>query len=247
MKLFRIVEKYGYHRRENGQENIEISGVSYDSRKTQPGDLLSMSEVFSERWPRFAAAAQKAGAAVIVAEEMLPDIGIRDPYEGWKKGAIGRFRQFLRPSVGSDAGIRRDRDKRQNDDYVPDEGDCGRVGEKSAAYWVLSLMYAGGQRFESINTTPESFELQRMFAEMHQKYDTHICAMEVSLLTLWLFPAQRISLSITVYLPISRRIIIWIFTRTLKIITMPRKNCFCRRQSAVINIDDPYGKRLSMS
>ena len=61
---------------ENGQENIEISGVSYDSRKTQPGDLFVCVRGFQSDGHAFAAAAQKAGAAVIVAEEMLPDIGI---------------------------------------------------------------------------------------------------------------------------------------------------------------------------
>lgn len=61
---------------ENGQENIEISGVSYDSRKTQPGDLFVCVRGFQSDGHAFAAAAQKEGAAVIVAEEMLPDIGI---------------------------------------------------------------------------------------------------------------------------------------------------------------------------
>lgn len=47
---------------ENGQENIEISGVSYDSRKTQPGDLFVCVRGFQSDGHAFAAAAQKAGS-----------------------------------------------------------------------------------------------------------------------------------------------------------------------------------------
>ena len=165
---------------ENGQENIEISGVSYDSRKTQPGDLFVCVRGFQSDGHAFAAAAQKAGAAVIVAEEMLPDIGIPVilTKDGRKALSAVSANFFGRPSdqmlVFGVTGTNGKTTITYLMKAIADEWgkECGVLG-------TIAYVY-GGQRFESINTTPESFELQRMFAEMHQKYDTHICAMEVS-------------------------------------------------------------------
>ena len=61
---------------EKSQENIEITGVSYDSRHTRPGDVFVCIRGFKSDGHAFAGAAQQAGAAAIIAEEALPDIGI---------------------------------------------------------------------------------------------------------------------------------------------------------------------------
>lgn len=231
---------------ENGQENIEISGVSYDSRKTQPGDLFVCVRGFQSDGHAFAAAAQKAGAAVIVAEEMLPDIGIPVilTKDGRKALSAVSANFFGRPSdqmlVFGVTGTNGKTTITYLMKAIADEWgkECGVLG-------TIAYVY-GGQRFESINTSPESFEL-RVCLRRCIRNMIRISVRWKSLLTLWLFPAQRISLSITAYLPISRRII-WIFTRTLKIITMPRKNCFCRRQSAVSSISTILtGNVFSMS
>ena len=228
---------------ENGQENIEISGVSYDSRKTQPGDLFVCVRGFQSDGHAFAAAAQKAGAAVIVAEEMLPDIGIPVilTKDGRKALSAVSANFFGRPSdqmlVFGVTGTTGKTTITYLMKAIADEWgkECGVLG-------TIAYVY-GGQRFESINTTPESFELQRMFAEMHQKYDTHICAMEVSSHSLALSRAEDISFDYSVFTNLTPDHMD--FHKDFEDYYNAKKKLFLQTSKcSVINIDDPYGKRL---
>lgn len=228
---------------ENGQENIEISGVSYDSRKTQPGDLFVCVRGFQSDGHAFAAAAQKAGAAVIVAEEMLPDIGIPVilTKDGRKALSAVSANFFGRPSdqmlVFGVTGTNGKTTITYLMKAIADEWgkECGVLG-------TIAYVY-GGQRFESINTTPESFELQRMFAEMHQKYDTYICAMEVSSHSLALSRAEDISFDYSVFTNLTPDHMD--FHKDFEDYYNAKKKLFLQTSKcSVINIDDPYGKRL---
>lgn len=90
---------------------------------------------------------------------------------------------------------------------------------------------------------PGTFELQRMFAEMHQKYDTHICAMEVSSHSLALSRAEDISFDYSVFTNLTPDHMD--FHKDFEDYYNAKKKLFLQTSKcSVINIDDPYGKRL---
>ncbi len=72
--------------------------------------------------------------------------------------------------------------------------ECGVLG-------TIAYVY-GGQSFESVNTTPESFELQRMFDEMHRRYGTDVLRHGGFLATLSRCRGRMISLLTAAFLRI---------------------------------------------
>ena len=228
---------------EKSQENIEITGVSYDSRHTRPGDVFVCIRGFKSDGHAFAGAAQQAGAAAIIAEEALPDIGIpviitRD---GRKALSAVSANFFGRPSdemlVFGVTGTNGKTTTTYLIKAIADEWgkECGVLG-------TIAYLY-GGQRFESVNTTPESFELQRMFADMHRKYNTDVCAMEVSSHSLALSRTDDISFDYSVFTNLTPDHMD--FHKDFEDYYSAKKKLFLQTSGcSVINIDDPYGRRL---
>ena len=75
MKLAELFRNTGIDCRTESEKNIEITGISYDSRHTRPGDLFVCIRGFQSDGHDFAEAAAKAGAAAVIAEKIPEKTG----------------------------------------------------------------------------------------------------------------------------------------------------------------------------
>ena len=224
----------------------EIKGISYDSRKTQPGDLFVCVKGFSTDGHKYAAKAEAAGAAAILAADRLegisiPVIYVDDGNDGRKALSAVSAAFFGRPS-----------------DSMTVFGVTGTNGKTTISYLLRAITEAsghecgvlgtiayvyGGKTFESVNTTPESFELQRMFHEMKEDHGIKYCAMEVSSHSLALCRTDDISFDYSVFTNLTPDHMD--FHHNFEDYYAAKKKLFEQTERcSVINTDDKYGKRL---
>jgi UDP-N-acetylmuramoyl-L-alanyl-D-glutamate--2,6-diaminopimelate ligase len=157
-----------------------VAAVEYDSRHVQPGALFFAFPGSKTDGRQFAADALGRGALAVVSESLAPpDLAAR-----WIQVAHGR--QAL--SLAARSFFRR-----------PDErlfltGITGTNGKTTTAYLADAVLRAAGlttamigtieyhlagRVLKAVNTTPESLELQRLFAELENAGGSHV-TMEVS-------------------------------------------------------------------
>ncbi|MBR5228797.1 MAG: UDP-N-acetylmuramoyl-L-alanyl-D-glutamate--2,6-diaminopimelate ligase [Firmicutes bacterium] len=241
MKLGELLKLAGIENQENAE--LEITGVSYNSLKTQPGELFVCISGFSTDGHKYAKSAEEAGAAAILAERPLDEIAVPVIIvENGRKALSAVSAAFYgRPS-----------------DSMKVYGVTGTNGKTTISYLLRAIVEAaghqcgvlgtiayvyGGKTFESVNTTPESFELQRMFHEMKNDYSIDYCAMEVSSHSLALSRTDDISFDYSVFTNLTPDHMD--FHTDFEDYFAAKKKLFQQTSgTSVINIDDEYGKRL---
>lgn len=249
MKLSELLKKAGIKPKDGSStaaENTEITGISYNSLKTQPGDLFACIKGFSTDGHVYAANAEKAGAAAVLAQDNLDGVNIpviyADDENGGRKALSAVSAAFFdRPS-----------------DDMNVFGVTGTNGKTTISYLLRAIVEAsghecgvlgtiayvyGGKTFESVNTTPESYELQRMFHEMKDEYGIKYCAMEVSSHSLALCRSDDISFDYSVFTNLTPDHMD--FHHDFEDYYAAKKKLFTQtKKISVINVDDKYGKRL---
>jgi UDP-N-acetylmuramoyl-L-alanyl-D-glutamate--2,6-diaminopimelate ligase len=162
--------------------DVAIFGVEYDSRRVQPGCLFVAMHGESSDGNRFIPAAISAGAVAVVsdAEDFAPPAGLT----AWARVAHGR-RALARLSANF---YGRPAEK------LAISGITGTNGKSTTAFLIESILKAAGRSVALVgtivyhvagktlpapHTTPESLELNRMFAEARQAGATEV-VMEVS-------------------------------------------------------------------
>lgn len=159
--------------------DTEIGGISYDSRKTQANDLFVAITGFESDGYNYIPAAAEKGAAVILCER-VPQIDI--PYV-----LVKNCREALALASCSFFG--------NPADEMTVIGITGTNGKTTSTYLLKHLLEAkldakvglvgtngnmiGDEFIHSERTTPESYELQKLFREMADAGCTHV-VMEVS-------------------------------------------------------------------
>ena len=241
MKLGELMKLSGIVHDNNS--DLEITGVSYNSLKTQPGELFVCISGFSTDGHKYAKSAQDAGAAAILAERPLDEVTIPVIIvENGRKALSAVSAAFYgRPSDGMKVFGVTGTNGKTTISYllraiVEASGhECGVLG-------TIAYVY-GGKTFESVNTTPESFELQRMFYEMKEEYSIDHCAMEVSSHSLALSRTDDISFDYSVFTNLTPDHMD--FHTDFEDYFAAKKKLFQQTSgTSVINIDDQYGKRL---
>lgn len=254
MKLAELTEKAGLSafyksEAESGIDDAgetEITGISYNSQKTKPGDLFVCVRGFSSDGHKYASAAEAAGAAAILAEDRLdgisvPVVYINDGHDGRKALSAVSAAFFGAPS-----------------DKMTVFGITGTNGKTTISYLLRAIVEAaghecgvlgtiayiyGGRTFESVNTTPESFELQRMFYEMQHDCGIKYCAMEVSSHSLALCRTDDVSFDYSVFTNLTPDHMD--FHHDFEDYYAAKKKLFEQTSGcSVINVDDRYGRRL---
>ena len=226
-----------------GAPAVDIAGLAYDNRKVGPRDLFFCVRGFTTDGHQFAADAVSRGAAALVVDHLLdvdiPQVQVDDVRRAMSRAAA-RF--YGDPS------------KR-----LAVVGVTGTNGKTTTAYLVRALLEAGGRQSgllgtvksivggverEAGRTTPEAIDLQRSFREMLDGGDS-ACVMEVSSHALELARVDAVNFAVGIFTNLTQDHLD--FHPTMEQYFLAKRKLFTERraQTAVINLDDPYGQRLA--
>ena len=231
----------------------EVSGLQYDSRKLQPGELFFAFEGENVDGHRFIESALKAGAAGIVSEREPPnETGRKDLQDRWVRVQHGR-------EALAKAALRF---CQRPDQRLKLTGVTGTNGKTTAVFLIDSVLRGAGfttarigtvdhmvgeKSAAAVNTTPESLDLVRYFAELEAIKGTH-ATLEVSSHALALRRVYGFDFHTVVFTNLSRDHLD--FHSTMESYAAAKKRLFegaggATPRCAVINRDDAFGKELS--
>ncbi len=220
---------------------VEITGLAYDNRRVQPGDLF-FCVVGSQDGHRYGPDAVARGAAALVVDHPLglgiPEVEVED------------VRAAMAPAAARFHG-----DPTRELRMV---GVTGTNGKTTTCFIVRALLEAAGLRTgllgtvstvvagverESVRTTPEAIDLQGTFRAMRDGGDT-ACAMEVSSHALELHRADAIDWDVAVFTNLTQDHLD--FHPDMEAYFAAKRRLFeAGPRVAVVNRDDEHGRRLA--
>lgn len=221
-----------------GNDQIEITGLSYDSRKVSPGDLFFCIKGFASDGHAFAKAAFESGAsALMVTEEQdldVPQIVVKDGREAM---ALISAAFYGNPSRS-----------------LRIIGVTGTNGKTSTTYMLKSILEREGSKVGLIGTivdmigqnvihtertTPESTDLQKLLKDMlDEGVDTVV--MEVSSHALVLKRVAGIDFDGAIFTNLTRDHMD--FHKDFDDYAQAKSMLLTNAKNCVINIDDAYAE-----
>ena len=215
--------------------NTEITGVSYDSRQVEAGHLFVAIIGYAADGHRFIPMAMERGAACVLCERK-PEVDIpyiRVPDTRIALAVLGA-NWFGHPA-----------------EKMTILGVTGTNGKTSVTYLLKSVLeqtlgakvgligtiqnMIGDQVIPTERTTPESFELQGLFAQMAQAGCTHV-VMEVSSHALFLHRVDCIPFAVAAFTNLTEDHLD--FHKTMEAYRQAKALLFHRAGFSVFNIDD---------
>lgn len=230
----------------SGQGNAQVLGIAYSSRSVDSGYLFAALK--GERWNGydFIPEAISKGASAILSERQAPpelNINWIQVQETRKSLALCSANFYQHPSL-----------------QLKVIGITGTKGKTTATYLLESILKASGSssgvigtisyRGPGLNkraerTTPEAPDLQRIMRDMVQNKASY-CLMEVSSHSLELDRVLGIEFDVAVFTNLSGEHLDYhhsmerYFEAKKKLFFLPSQ----KKRTAVINMDDPWGKKL---
>ncbi len=226
----------------NADLEQEITGVSYDSRHTSPGDLFIALEGYETDGHRFIPMAREKGAACVLCQKAPQDGG---PYvrTGDSRGALA---QAGRNWFGDPAG------------EMTMVGVTGTNGKTTTTYLLKDVLekaagakvgligtnqnMVGDEVLHTERTTPESFELQALFRRMADAGCTHV-VMEVSSHALCLQRVAGIRFAAGLFTNLSQDHLD--FHGSMEDYCGAKALLFRQCEKGVYNADDPWADRVT--
>ena len=215
--------------------DTEIGGISYDSRRTQPGDLFVAVRGFETDGHRYIPAAMQKGAAAVLCEEAPAD---GTPYLLVKDCRLG-LALTSRAFFGNPAS------------EMTVVGFTGTSGKTSSTYLLKHLLeealgakvgligtngnMIGAELMHTEHTTPESYELQKLFRQMRDAGCTHV-VMEVSSHSLALERVAGITFDVAVFTNLSQDHLD--LHGTMEEYAAAKKKIFSQCRLGCVNLDD---------
>ncbi|MBQ9686414.1 MAG: UDP-N-acetylmuramoyl-L-alanyl-D-glutamate--2,6-diaminopimelate ligase [Oscillospiraceae bacterium] len=183
--------------------DTDIRGISYDSRKTQPGDLFVAIKGFNSDGHRFISAALEKGAVAVLCQELPAD---GTPYvliEDCRLGLALASRAFYgnpaaRMKVIGFTGT----SGKTSSTYIMKHMLETKLGAKVGLIGTNGNMI-GDEHLHSEFTTPESLELNALFRQMADAGCSHV-VMEVSSHSLTLERVAGIHFDVAVFTNLSQ-------------------------------------------
>ncbi len=223
--------------------DLEVRGLAYDDRAVGPGTLFFCVRGFTRDGHEYASRALERGAVALVVERPL-GLGIPEIL-------VGDARAAMAPAAAAFYGNPTAR--------LQTVGVTGTNGKTTTAFLIRSALEAGGRRcgllgtvksviggtdHEVLRTTPEAIDLQRTFAEMLEAGDV-ACSMEVSSHALELHRTDAVHFAAGVFTNLTQDHLD--FHPTMEDYFLAKRRLFAehRPEVSVINLDDPYGRRLA--
>ena len=228
-----------------GDPATPISGVSYDSRRVAPGDLFFCVPGTSTDGHRFAADAVAAGAAALCVERVL-DIDAPQLIVSNVRRAMARLSAAYFGSPSESLVVL---------------GVTGTNGKTTTAFLMESILRADGHKTgligtietrvgdrvkPGVRTTPESLDLQQLFAEMVSEGVT-AAAMEVTSHALVLDRVEGVHLRAAAFTNLSQDHLD--FHTGMEDYFQAKASLFKpqRTDRGAVNVDDEHGRRLLAS
>lgn len=227
-------------------EDIDITGIAYDSRNVLPGNMFVCIKGFETDGHKYAKMAADNGAAVIVAQDKI-DVGVPVWYVDNSRVAIA---DMARKYYGN-----------------PSEkfkliGVTGTNGKTTVTYLIKSIIEAANMCIGVIGTnqniigdkvlvtqsttptTPNALELQQLFAEMAEG-SAECVVMEVSSHALELDRVYGCHFDVGVFTNLTRDHLD--FHKTMENYLAAKAKLFNICDKGVVNIDDDGGKKIASS
>ena len=223
-------------------EDPVVSGMAYDSREVAPGDLFVCVPGLTHDGHGFAGDAVRAGAAALCVERPLeldvPQLRVSDARRALARLAAAFYEE---PSSGMlIAGV------------------TGTNGKTTTTYLLDAIFTAAGLRTgligtvetrvgssvrAGVRTTPESLDLQRLFAEMRDA-GVEAVSMEVTSHALALHRVEGVSFAAAGFTNLSQDHLD--FHRDMEDYFEAKSHLFTPEKTArgAVNADDPYGRKL---
>lgn len=220
---------------------MEISGVSYDSRKTAAGDLFVAMTGYETDGHKFIPMAQDKGAACVLCQERPQGEG---PYVLVEDSRLA-LAQVGRAWYGDPAAS------------MKMVGVTGTNGKTTTTYLLKDILeqaagakvgligtnqnMIGSEVIPTERTTPESFELQGLLRRMADAGCTHV-VMEVSSHALYLKRVEGIRFAVGIFTNLTQDHLD--FHKTMENYCDAKALLFTRCDVGVYNADDPWAPRL---
>ena len=221
----------------NADAGLEISGVSYDSRKTEKGDMFVAIRGFEADGHKFIPKAVENGAAVILCEEKpscdIPYVLVSDS----RYGLAIVSRDFFGDPASEMTMI----------------GITGTSGKTSSSYLIKHMLESkldakvgligtngnmiGDEFLHTEHTTPESYELHKLFRHMADSGCTHV-VMEVSSHSLTLERVAGINFDVALYTNLSQDHLD--FHGTMEEYAAAKRKLFSMCSLGCFNLDDAW-------
>jgi UDP-N-acetylmuramoyl-L-alanyl-D-glutamate--2,6-diaminopimelate ligase len=226
-----------------GDGAVEISELVYDSRKVDPGSLFFCVVGEKVDGHEFGARAVEDGAAALVVERELTELAVTQVVVSDSRAAMAP----LAARFWGDPTAR-----------LRVVGVTGTNGKTTTAFLVREILQAadfrcgllgtvkqvvGGVEKEVERTTPEAIELQRTFRQMLEGGD-EACAMEVSSHALSLHRADAIHFEVALFTNLTQDHLD--FHADMEEYFLAKRKLFeMGPGTRIVNVDDPYGRRLA--
>ena len=223
---------------------MEVTGVSYDSRTVEPGELFVAMPGYETDGHRFIPAAMKKGALCVLCE--------RPPEDGTPYIQVDDSRRAL-AVIGANYFHHPAREMTM-------VGVTGTNGKTSTTYLLKGVLeqaagakvgligtnqnMIGSQVLHTERTTPESFELQRLFRQMADAGCTHV-VMEVSSHALVLDRVYGVPFAVGIFTNLTQDHLD--FHKTMEAYCDAKAILFQNCAVGVYNADDPWSGRLLQS
>lgn len=224
-------------------DDIEITGIAYDSRSVIQGNVFVCIKGFESDGHIYAQKAVENGAAVIVAQDKIDvDVPVWYVENSRRYLAVLACKYYNNPS--SEFKL---------------IGVTGTNGKTTTTYLIKDILEKAGKRVGIIGTnqnvigdkvlvtqsttptTPNSLELQQLFAEMAQS-GAEVVVMEVSSHALELDRVYGCSFDVGVFTNLTRDHLD--FHKTMENYLKAKEKLFDISKKGVVNYDDDYGKRI---
>ena len=216
--------------------DTEITGVSYDSRTTKPGDLFVAVSGYATDGHKYIPMAVERGAAAVLCEHSVPEgtPWVQTPSARAALAQLGCNWYGHPADVMQMIGVTGTNGKTSITCLVKEilETACGA---KVGLIGTIQNMI-GGEVLETERTTPESFELQGLLARMRDAGCTHV-VMEVSSHALALHRVDGIQYQVGAFTNLTEDHLD--FHKTMEEYRKAKAKLFTMCEKGVFNADDP--------
>lgn len=223
---------------------LEITGLSYDSRTTEKGNIFVAVRGYESDGHQYINAAVSKGAVCVLCEEKP---GVDIPYiimENTRRGlAVAAANWYNNPSVEMKLiGVTGTNGKTTTTNLIKtiiEKCTGAKVGLIGTNHNMI-----GDKIIETEHTTPESYELQKLFREMADSGCSY-AIMEVSSHALYLDRAYGVRFEVGVFTNLTHEHLD--FHKTMDEYADAKALLFKQSEHAVINLDDAYASLMIKS